>query len=145
LATNNSELGVPTDPEYRLYDLLQYTWQINYEAKGRIVSYLAGKYRYNKKSFLLDELCRLAAKQESYKWGWKKDPNHTANQPAWVLYFERDGIQCSFHAFQRGEGFDFDGEWDRVKHRSFSFKKFQAEGVPLLFKPKKRRKPKRKK
>ena len=86
-----------------------------------------------KKGYLLDELCRLATKQKAYKWGWKKDPKAPTGGADWVLYFERDGIQSSFHSFERGEGPDYDGLWDKVIHESFPFRRFLSDEKQSLF------------
>ena len=82
--------------------LLHYTWVVNTEAKD--TSYASSQYRYMKKGYLLDEPCRLAAKQNLFTWGWKLDPDPPPNDATWVLYFERDGLQRSFHTFDGTRG-----------------------------------------
>jgi hypothetical protein len=126
-----SEVGEPTEPVSRLLVILNYAWLVNADAKG--TSYLSRKYRYMKKGYLLDELSRLAAKQQRFTWGWKKDPHPPANGAEWVLYFECDGMQCSFHTFEQGVGPEFPKEWDEQEHQTFPFAAYLAEGRPPLF------------
>lgn len=126
-------MDISTKPESLLTELLYYTWQINTEAKDSDRSYSSGQYRYMKKGYLLDELCRLAAKQDAYEWGWKMDPDPPPNAP-WVLYFQREGIQCSFHSVSgRGEGPDFPGEWDGEYHNLFPFWRILDDSEDRLF------------
>lgn len=130
-----SEMGASTNLEPRLCELLKITWENSKQGKDRKKKgkYLSGEYRYMKKGYLLDELCRLASKQETYKWGWKKDPDPPPGAE-WVLYFERDGIQCSFHSVSgRGEGPDFPGEWDGIYHDSFPFHKYLPDKEHRMF------------
>jgi hypothetical protein len=118
-------------------ELLHYGWSVNAAAKETSkYQYSSRQYRYMKKGYLLDELCRLAAKQECFTWGWKKDPNPPANGAEWVLYFECNGIQCSFHAFERGDGPDFPGDWDKEEHQRFPFATYLADDKSSLFKVK---------
>jgi hypothetical protein len=134
------DVGGAIEPALRLLELLFYAWSVNTEAKE--TTYLSSRYRYMKKGYLLDELCRLAAKQQRFTWGWKKDPNPPANGAGWVLYFECDGVQCSFHTWKRGDGPDFPVEWDGQPHQTFPFASYLATAKPSLFKVKtgKRRK-----
>lgn len=128
-----SSMDISTDPESLLTELLYDTWQENIEAKDEDRSHSASKYRYMKKGYLLAELCRLAAQQDAYTWGWKQDPDPPPNAP-WVLYFQREGSQCSFHSVSgRGEGPDFPGEWDGISHEEFPFKKYLNENADRLF------------
>lgn len=128
-----SSMDMSTEPESLLTELLYYTWEINTKAKDTDRSYSSGQYRYMKKGYLLDELCRLAAKQDAYEWGWKKDPDPPPNAP-WVLYFQREGIQCSFHSVSgRGEGPEFPGEWDGIHHEEFPFEEFLKNSEDRLF------------
>ena len=130
-----SDLGKNIDIKSRLYDVLSYTWKINAEAKVKE----SGEYNYMKKNVLLGELCRLASQQNDYLWGWKKDPNPPANGAEWVLYFEREGRQCSFHAFKRGKGPNFEGGWNGKRSKEFPFKIFSAQSnfpvSPGLYSP----------
>ena len=97
------DLGRPIDPESRLQELLNYTYRINDEAKWKRPG-LAKQYRYMKKGELLGELCRLATKQNAFRWGWRKDPRPPDNGAEWVVYFEQDGVLYGFHSFGRGNG-----------------------------------------
>ena len=124
-----TKLELPSDPASRLCELLRYTWHVNSEAKARESS--SRRYRHSKKNHLLNELCRLANKQSVYKWGWKKNPNPPIGFE-WVIYFERDSIQSSFHQQKRGEGPDFDGDRDEIKHEKFPFEKYLSEGKRIL-------------
>ena len=57
--------------------------------------------------------------QVRFVWGWKKDPNPPVNGAEWVLYFEAEGKQISFHTFERSDGPDFPREWDGVINENF--------------------------
>ena len=47
-------------------------------------------------------------------YGWKRDNSTPGFE--WVYYVDLSGIgQVSFHSADRGEGPDYDGEWDRVR------------------------------
>jgi hypothetical protein len=112
-------LGLPHDPVARLTRLLRYLFQINLEAKQSPGWHSTAGYRYGKKEHLLVEACRLASKQDVYVWGWKQDPDLSENGPEWVLYFEHDGQQVSFHSFKRGEGPEFSNDWDGKMRTEF--------------------------
>jgi hypothetical protein len=109
----------PTDPATRLLTLLRQLFEINSEAKSYRSWHSTAVTRYGKKDHMLREACRLAAKQDCFVWGWKVDPDPPPNGADWVLYFEKDGKQLSFHTFARGAGPDFPGEWDGQHNLAF--------------------------
>jgi hypothetical protein len=114
-----ASLGYSVDAEGRLVALLRYLFRINAQAKRDPSFYSTAVTRYGKKEHLLREACRLAAKQTRFVWGWKEDPDPPPNGAAWVLYFEAEGKQVSFHTFERGDGPDFPGDWNGVFNQDF--------------------------
>jgi hypothetical protein len=113
------KLGSPIDPESRLLSTLKLLFELNVDAKRSPSSHTTSRTRYAKKDYLLREACRLATKQPMFVWGWKEDPKPPDNMACWVLYFQRDGKQLSFHTFQRGDGPDFPDEWDQNYNAAF--------------------------
>jgi len=112
-------IGHSVDADARLVALLKYLFTINAEAKRDRSFYSTAVTRYGKKEHLLQEAGRLAAKQSRFTWGWKEDPCPPPNGAAWVIYFEMEGKQISFHTFERGYGPDFPGEWNGVFNEDF--------------------------
>ncbi|MGV8120671.1 MAG: hypothetical protein AB2L14_13000 [Candidatus Xenobiia bacterium LiM19] len=122
------ELGFPIRIDWILTQFLHAAWRCNIQAKNSFCSGSYGKNQYRLKDLLLQEACRLAKKQEFYKWGWKKDPECPFY--SWILYFEANGEQLSFHCMSRADGPDFPGEWNNIKQTQFPFLK---ELKPMLF------------
>jgi len=92
-----------------------------------------GSYRdlaYDKKQYSMNQLC-VALKENAdklgIKWGWKVDEAQPYHK--WVLYCELpNGIgQVSFHTDKRGEGCDFQGDWDGVHASEERIVKFVDE------------------
>jgi len=118
-----TEKGHAADRKGRLVELLRYMFKINAEAKQGRPYFSAAVTRYGKKEHLLREACRLATEQDWFTWGWKMDPDPPPNGAEWVLYFEAEGKQVSFHTFDRGDGPDFPGEWNGVINEEFPWKR----------------------
>lgn len=83
---------------------------------------------YDRKNWSMGLLCSVLqehAQALGIQWGWKEDPK--ADYHKWVLYVNlpkfrahplgwytgEPGPQVSFHAFARGKGPDYPGEWDQ--------------------------------
>ena len=86
----------------------------------RAKSYRGHGYRsaaYDRKQWSINNLavCLLHhAKELGIVWGWKIDPEQRKHDQ--VIYIELPGIgQVSFHTELRGQGPDFEGEWDGAR------------------------------
>ena len=73
---------------------------------------------YDKKQWSLQQLCdilKVHAHELGIVWGWKEDPETVfGEQSSWVLYCELPTGQVSFHNPSRGDGPDYQGEWDNL-------------------------------
>lgn len=71
---------------------------------------------YDRKAWSMSLLCAILAahgEELGITWGWKDDPNTVfGNESSWVLYVDSPHGQCSFHSPSRGNGPDYQGEWD---------------------------------
>lgn len=71
---------------------------------------------YGRKQWSMDNLCKALQQHAGLlliPWGWKEDPGQEFHK--WVLYVDLPNGQMSFHTERRGQGPDYDGEWDGVK------------------------------
>jgi Putative quorum-sensing-regulated virulence factor len=83
---------------------------------------------YENKQSSMDQVSRMLARHGEalgFRYGWKEDPEVLFGERAsWVLYVDIAvpslGIlrQVSFHSPQRGEGPDYQGEWDGARGAS---------------------------
>jgi len=78
---------------------------------------------YARKQWSIDQLCEILEQvQKTLKlpYGWKEDPEVLfGEKSSWVLYVDLPNGQVSFHCPSRGDGPDYESEWDR-KHESES-------------------------
>ncbi|NQU22115.1 MAG: hypothetical protein HQ567_12585 [Candidatus Nealsonbacteria bacterium] len=70
---------------------------------------------YRAKAATLRQACELA-QQAEIPFGWQPDPANS--QVPWVVYFDLPTGQVSFHARSRGEGPEYEGQWDEVEDGS---------------------------
>lgn len=87
-----------------------------HKASARAKVYRGGGHRgraYDKKQWSLDNVAEILAEHAGalgIVWGWKVDPLQSFHR--WVIYVDLPTGQVSFHAAARGEGPDYQGEWD---------------------------------
>ncbi len=68
---------------------------------------------YAKKQWSIDNTCKVLSEHAGalgIRWGWKKDPDQSFH--CWVIYVDLPQGQVSFHSEQRGQGPDYQGDWD---------------------------------
>lgn len=78
---------------------------------------------YERKQWAMDQLCqtlRTQAAELGFIYGWKQDHQTVfQNESSWVLYIDIPGHgQVSFHSPNRGQGPDYNGEWDGIRDAS---------------------------
>ena len=71
--------------------------------------------------------CQLA-EEAGIKFGWREESPDS--EVPWVVYFDLLTGQVSFHSPSRGEGPDYQGEWDAVL--SASTERIQAAIQQIL-------------
>jgi hypothetical protein len=81
-----------------------------------------GSYRdqaYDRKQYSMTQLCAILQQYpvpEVPKWGWAKDEDQQKH--SWVLYVHIPTGQISFHTEHRGDGPDYQGDWDGIRGAS---------------------------
>jgi hypothetical protein len=78
---------------------------------------------YQRKVWSIGEIIKVLLSEPAImeankiNWGWKKDPNVIFDDaPSWVFYCDLPTGQVSFHCKERGDGKDYDKEWDGVRN-----------------------------
>lgn len=79
---------------------------------------------YDRKKWSIGELVKILqgpARDLHLNWGWQEDPETLFdNHSSFVFYIDLPTGQISFHCRERGQGPNYDGEWDGQKGAGFN-------------------------